>query len=208
MMTDTEKSKDQLILEIEALRKKVAASEIKEKEHREIEKKFKEDSARLRSLLEGVSNFVVYQLMQDRKNPLVLHVGFVSPSVKEILGISEPFNVKTLYGIMNPEDVDTVMAANYRAMTTKKFDETFRIYHSQKQEWRWIRAISTGKPEEREEREYISGVLFDITEQKNTEEALQKSHENLDLLVRERTEELRNSEERFRMVAEITDDAL
>jgi PAS domain S-box-containing protein len=207
-MNDSEKSKNRLIQELEALRNRVAELEIKESGHEKIEKNLKEALAQRQSLIEGVSNFVVYQLVQDKKNPSILHVVFVSPSVKDILGLSEPFKVKSFYEIMHPEDVDLVKAANYRAVETKKFDETFRIYHSRKKEWRWIRAISTGRPDEKEEAEYVNGMLFDITEQKNTEETLRKSRETLDHLVKERTEERDDSEERFRLVAEISNDAL
>jgi PAS domain S-box-containing protein len=207
-MNDLEKPKDQLIHELRTLRNRIAELEMKEDEHEKIEKNFKESLAQSQSLIEGVSNFVVYQLAIDKKNPSFLQVVFVSPSVKEILGISEPYKIKNLFEIMNPEDAERVKAANQKAIETKKFNETFRIYHPQKKEWRWVRAISTGMLNETGETEYINGVLFDITEQKNTEEALRESHEKLDLLVKERTEELKNSEERFRMVAEITDDAL
>jgi PAS domain S-box-containing protein len=207
-MNDSEKSKDQLIEELEVLRQRVADQVKKEEEYKRIERDFKTESAQRQSLLEGVSNFVIFQLVQDKKDPAILHVAFVSPSAKEILGISEPYRIKTLFEIMHPEDVERVRSANQKAIETKKFNEIYRIYHSQKREWRWIRAISTGRPDETGGTEYINGILFDITEQKNTEEALRKSHENLDLLVKEKTEELKISEERFRMVAEITDDAL
>jgi hypothetical protein len=125
-MNDLEKSKDQLIEELEILRQRVADQVKKEDEYKRIERDFKKESAQRQSLLEGVSNFVIFQLVQDKKNPSILHVAFVSPSVKEILGISEPYRIKTLFEIMHSEDVERVRSANQKAIDKARGQELGR----------------------------------------------------------------------------------
>ena len=53
-----------------------------------------------------------------------------------------PENNASWFQSIHPGDVDRVAAAHHIALTVaKEFDETFRLYHLEKQEWRWMRAI-------------------------------------------------------------------
>ena len=46
-----------------------------------------------------------------------------------------------------------------------KFDQTFRMYHPIKEEWRHVHAVSTGVLEEDDNRvKYINGIMIDVTE--------------------------------------------
>jgi PAS domain S-box-containing protein len=51
-------------------------------------------------------------------------------------------------------------------------------------------------------------VITDLTEQKKSEEALRRASENLEVQVRERTDQLRESEERYRSIIELSPDAI
>jgi len=52
------------------------------------------------------------------------------------------------------------------------------------------------------------GIITDITERKRSEEALQKAHDGLEQRVEKRTSELRESEEKFRLIAETNNDII
>jgi len=58
------------------------------------------------------------------------------------------------------------------------------------------------------EKPIIQEIFRDITERKKTEEALLKAHNELEIRVQERSAELRQSEERFRLAAESTSDLI
>ncbi len=145
----------------------------------------------LRSLLESASGFVVYRLEFDENAPYMLSTTFVSPSIKEILGIDpENWSSKTFFENIHPEEIERVEEANRKAFETGKFDETCRFYNSQKDEWIWIHAISTGIRDDKGKPTHVNGIIIDVTEKQMAEEALQKAYDELDKLVEDRTKEL------------------
>jgi hypothetical protein len=74
-MRDERKTKAQLIDELKELRKRS-----------------EED---LRSLMENASSFAIYRLLRDRKKPDGFSVVFVSPSISDIVGVSDPMKFDT-----------------------------------------------------------------------------------------------------------------
>ena len=144
------------------------------------EKALQESEEHLRSLMESASNFAVYRLMSDGDNPNLLRVIFVSPSITDIMGVSEPMSFETWFQHIHPDDVERIVRANIEAFKTLRFDETMRIYHPQEQKWVWIHAISTGFEDHVRQCKYVNGILIDITRQKEAERALQESEQRLD----------------------------
>ena len=139
----------------------------------------KESEKHLRSLMESATNFVVYKLVSDKTNPHQLKVKFVSPSIKDILGIPEPMKFETWFKSIHSEDIDRIAEANLQAFKTLKFNEEYRTYHQNKNEWRWIHAISTGVVDKKGATESVNGILLDVTDRKLTEQLLRKSEKQL-----------------------------
>jgi len=74
----------------QSLIKKIRRLEIEAAGREKAEEELRESREHLRSLMESASNFAVYRLVHDQENPYKLSVVFVSPSMKEILGIPDP----------------------------------------------------------------------------------------------------------------------
>ena len=142
-------------------------------------KKLKKAEMHLTSLFESATNFALYRVGNDGKNRKELQVVFVSPSIKEIMGISEPMKYEKWFENTHPEDVPRITKANEKAFETFKFDEVMRIYHPKKKMYRWIKAISTGIPHENGTGFWADGILFDDTERMTIMEILQKRDANL-----------------------------
>ena len=167
-------------------------------ERKEAEEEVKTSREHLRSLMESASNFAVYRLTPSRQSPHQLSVVFVSPSIKDILGIADPLNFESWFETMHPDDVERVAAANIEAFKTYKFNQSYRSFHPLKKEWRWIQAISTGVLDEEKQTRYVNGILMDITDKKRAEEALQEAYETLEAKVRKRTSQLQIANERLK----------
>jgi signal transduction histidine kinase/AmiR/NasT family two-component response regulator len=165
---------------------------------KEMEKRFGSLEKHLRSLMENAINFVVYRLRIDEESPFQLKVVVVSPSVTDILGPVDPMKYETWFERIHPDDRDRIINANDKAFETLRFDETARIYHPEKKEWRWIQAISTGVLDERGRPSYVNGIMIDITEQKRMERELEKTRDELEDRVDERTSALSKANEELR----------
>ena len=145
---------------------------VRELEEESIKLKLSEEH--LRSLMESATDFAVFRLVSDKTNPHQLKVKFVSPSVKDILGIPEPMKFETWFKSMHPEDVERIDKANQRAFTTLRFDEEYRTYNKKKEAWRWIHAISTGGVDKNGWNNYVNGILLDVTDRKQAEEKVKE----------------------------------
>jgi len=139
-----------------------------------------ESEEHLRSLMESATNFAVYRLVGDETTPHELRVKFVSPSAKDILGISEPMKFESWFENIHPDDVSRMTKANQRAFETHRFNEEYRTYNEKMDEWRWVHAISTGGINKNGWNRYVNGILIDITERKVSEEALKSRDKELE----------------------------
>ena len=154
---------------------------------KQAEKSLQESERHLRSLMENATNFAVYRLISD-DNPSLLSVIFVSPSITDIMGVSEPMSFETWFEHVHPDDVERIVKANIEAFKTLRFDETMRIYHPREQKWIWIHSISTGFEDPERQRYYVNGILIDVTKEKEAEEALRESEKRLNAILDATTE--------------------
>ena len=152
------------------------------------EEALRESERHLKSLMESASNFTVYRLISDGDNPNLLKVIFVSPSITDIMGVSEPMSFETWFKNIHPDDVERIVRANIEAFETLQFDETMRIYHPQKKEWVWIHAVSTGFEDKEHQCNYVNGILVDVTREKKAEEALREGDKRLNAILDATTE--------------------
>lgn len=148
-------------------------------DRKEAEMALRESEEHLRSLLESATNFAVYRLVFDKQHPYRFRVIFVSPSISEIMSVSDPMNFETWFENIHPGDRKRVLEANSRAYETFKFNEVLRCHHPTKEGWRWIHAVFTGIPDEKNRLKYANGILIDVTERKRAERALEEKTLNL-----------------------------
>jgi PAS domain S-box-containing protein len=136
----------------------------------------------LQSLLQNATDFAVYRLAIDPDAQFGARVLMVSPSLVDILGAADLDRFETWFQNLHPEDRDRVIAANRRAIEMgERYDEITRVYNPVKQRWVWVHTLSTPIYDSRGTLTHFNGLVIDVTEQKETEQALQRqsAFENL-----------------------------
>ena len=181
--------------ELEAKKRKL---EFTIQETRRISSQSASCEAHLSSLLESTSDFAIYRLATRPDKPMSLEVVFVSPSIMELMGVTEPQDFNTWFDNIHPEDRPRVIKANLEARKTNRFDESMRIFHPIKNEWRWIHSISTGVPDKNGLPLFVNGIIVDITNQKLAEGELIKMQNELESRVLARTLDLENLNKRLK----------
>ena len=127
----------------------------------------------LRLLMKSAVGFAVYQLAFDPDNPLLARVVFVSPSIKELLGIEDPYRLEAWLERIHPEDLETIIDGNRRSWT--EGGTLFlkgRVFHQVKKEWRWIQLIASGAIDLSGAQTRANGILVDITDRIHAEEQI------------------------------------
>lgn len=151
------------------------------------------------SLLENAQDFVIYRVAIDPEHPYGGRVVLVSPSIKDILGITDPYHFESWFERLHPDDAPMVIAANRRSWQEGvPYNQATRVYHPVKQTWLWVHTMSRPVFDAQGRLTHFNGLILDITEQKQAEVALEEARRTLEERVVERTREI----ERRREVAE------
>jgi len=145
------------------------------------EEALRESEEHLRSILESAKNFVVYRLRIDPSAVHGLRVLFVSPSVRDLMGVVEPMSFDAWFAHLHPEDRERIVAANRAAFDTCQFDEVLRIMPPEADEPRWIHAVSTGVRDADGVLRYVNGIMIDISERKRIERRLAERERQLEI---------------------------
>ncbi len=133
-------------------------------------------------------------------------VEFVSDGVRQFGYSPEEFYTEQAQfaSIIHPDDLERV-AAEVRQCHAQGRDagisRQYRII-TKSGEVRWVDDRTRVRKGDNGTITHYQGIMLDITDRKNAEEELKKHHDHLEELVAERTGKLRESEERFRLVAE------
>ncbi len=134
----------------------------------------KESEANLQSLLKNATNFVVYRVAVDSDNPFGGKVLLVSPSIREIVGLEDPYKFEAWFENIHPDDAERIAAANRKAWQTgTAYDQVVRVFNQVKQRWVWLHTLSTPNFDSDGNLTHFNGLIVDITEQKRAEESLQ-----------------------------------
>lgn len=160
-------------------------------ERKQAEDARRESEAHLRSILQDAQGFGVYRVAVDETSPYGGRVVLVSPSIKELLGLADPYRFESWFESIHPDDLDRVVEANRRSVKLgETYDQVARWYNEAKQEWRWVRTVSNPIYDADGRLTYFNGMTVDITEQKRAEEAMEQMAQTLEQRVDERTREL------------------
>ena len=136
----------------------------------------------LRSLVENPAGYVIYRTRLIREKGKI-EVVQISPSFTEVLGISEQDKniFEKWFTYIHPDDLPAMMKANEEGMKPPfKLKIELRYLHPKKG-LGWLDIRSNGIPFDDNPQliEYANGMILDITERKNAEEALQSSEDFL-----------------------------
>ena len=80
------------------------------------------DEEHFSALMESATNFVIYRLVYDNSRPHLPRVIFASPSIVDVMGVSDPMKFETWLENIHPDEKEDVAQANMRAFETGKFD--------------------------------------------------------------------------------------
>ncbi len=139
---------------------------------------FEREMNNFRSMLDTAEGFAVYQLAMENDRKMGARVVFVSPSIKEVLGVEDPLDFKAWFGRIHLADRERVDAGNRLArFEGVPFNEEVRIYNPVKKSWRHIHAISKPVFDENGKLDRFNGLLVDVTARKEAETALRESEE-------------------------------
>ncbi|MBU2547043.1 MAG: response regulator [Proteobacteria bacterium] len=139
------------------------------------EQAVKESEENLRTVVESASGFAVYQLEYDPSSPYLARAVFTSPSSQDIVGLSDVARFPEIFTMAHPDDVGELIEANVRAWETGGIlNQTFRLFHPIKKEWRWVQSIATGVLDSEGRVTRCNGIIIDVTEQKQAAAELEK----------------------------------
>ena len=144
---------------------------------REIREELAQSRAGQQLLMETASDFALFRFSIDPSRHRKFQVMFISPSAKEIAGITRSMQLDQWFQI-HPDDRKTVRRAMIKAYRGTRFNHRFRIFHSALAQWRWIHVIASRVDGAKES--YVNGIMFDSTDQVRTNEALEAKGRELE----------------------------
>lgn len=146
----------------------------------------RESEHHLRSFMESASNFVLFRLRHRPDTPYRPRRIFISPSIGEIVDLSQVTDFQSWLEMLRPDDQKRLLAAGLKMLDTHKLDETVRIRDHSGLGWRWLHIISVAVPDESDNSLFFNGIILDITREVQTTAALKAREKEL----KERTESL------------------
>ena len=145
-----------------------------------IENALRDSEEHLRSLMESARGFIVFRVAFDRSEPMDGRVVFVSPSIREILGVRNPERFEEWFENIHEEDLPRVMASHRLASDgSQPFQEIVRFHHPVRKEVRWVQLVSNPVFGADGQATHSNGMIFDITDRKRVEEELKRANEEL-----------------------------
>lgn len=138
------------------------------------EEALRETAGHLRSLMDSAERYAIFRLAVDPTHPYGLRIVLASPSLKELLGLSELSDVSTWIANIHPEDLQRVVSANTCSIETGTlFDEQYRVFKPERGEWDWVHNRSIPVFDAAGTLTHYNGLMVDITAQKQNEQTLQ-----------------------------------
>ncbi|MEW6181480.1 MAG: GAF domain-containing protein [Chloroflexota bacterium] len=141
-------------------------------ERARVMEKEQESQTALKLLVENARHFALYRIELDPRHPFGGRVVFVSPSLKEIVGIEDPYRFEQWFENIHPEDLPRVREANQRSIRFgEPYNQIARAFHRQKKEWVWLHTISNPYQDKDGRITHFDGMIIDLTNQVTLQEA-------------------------------------
>jgi PAS domain S-box-containing protein len=154
-------------------------------ERRRVGEALRESESHLRSLMESAQHYAVYRIAFDPTHPYLARVVLASPSLKELLSTTDLYDLATWFANIHPDDLARCEEANRLCLETGvPFDEQFRVFKPERGTWRWVHDRSTPVFDSAGRLTHFNGLVVDITEQKQTQQALQQRLASEELVAR------------------------
>lgn len=189
-MKDQDKTKDQLIVELGEMRRKIVELEKSEIKHKLTEKKLRETEGKYLSIMDNIHD-VIFQL-----SPLGI-IKYVTPKVKELYGYKPEKligkHLKTTTPISEvPRALDALKILNsgktIKNFEIKQLDSKGKIIYME---------INATPVKNNGKIVALQGLMRNITERRKAEEELEKYKKNLEEMIEIRTNELKMVNERL-----------
>ena len=176
-MSNSRKTKAQLLAEIAELRRQVAELYNRALARQSIEDAQRESEERYRTLVEHTYDFVIEASIDGR-------FLYVSSDYSDILGYDpDELLGRNIFDLMHPDDISAALEAFSKGLTQFTSEQAIFRYRHKNGEWRWFE--STGRPFRTAADEIrVMVVSRDITARKHAEEALQEEAQVSSALVR------------------------
>ncbi len=160
-------------------------------ERRRAELALRQSDAHFRALLDSARDFMLYRARLNPDNAYQAQVVLVSPSISEVMGVRDPYDMSTWFDNVHPEDLPRAIEAQRRSTEEgRPFDQVLRMFHPKRQEWRWVHAISRPVYNPLDHQTYFDGYAVDVTERVQREQDMRRLNDMLELRVSRRTAEL------------------
>ncbi len=145
-------------------------------EHQRTGQALKERNDYIQDLMDSAKSVALYRLRRGRSHGAArddAEVVFVSPSIIDIVGHTDPLNFKTWFENIHEDDVERVLQANKASLEDGKvFNEVFRINNRVRGERRWLDVLSVPTVDHDGDAVYFNGFISDVTEKMRVEEFL------------------------------------
>jgi len=222
MKSDLEKSKDELIEELKALRQKAAGTEALQNHLADVEKSYKqlqarfeeraralerecldrdqtEEALRMAEVIIDKSPAILFRRKADDKSTLV----YVSDNIRQMGYTAEEFlsGRITFRDIVHPDDM-LPLGEEIKDYAEKDVEEYTQVYRllTKDGDVRWVEDQTSVERDAAGNKTYNQGILVDITERRLAEEKVRKSEEKFRRIVETAGEGFLLMDENLRIV--------
>jgi hypothetical protein len=135
------------------------------------------------------------------------------------MGILKPDRIESWFEAVHPEDVERVTQGTIHSTSTgEPFEQTLRVYHSEKKEYIWVYCRATAEFDSEGQPTHFNGLILDISGFKRIEQSIQESCQEIKNLIEDLKQKITQpkgveewlsySEEKLKTIVEHTSNLL
>jgi two-component system nitrate/nitrite sensor histidine kinase NarX len=146
--------------------------------------RLEESESMLRSVVENSRHFAIYRVRVDPSNRYHGNVVLVSPSMRELTGVDDPYRFEEWFKNLHSEDYPRIVEANRRSLEEgRPYNQTARFFNIKENRWHWLHTISNPSFDAQGRLTHFDGMVIDLTDQKEAELALLENQRALATLI-------------------------